>query len=259
MPRISIAIPTYELNGRGAEMLEFNLSSINRQTYKDFDIVISDHSTTDIIKDVYEKWKTILPINYFRNSYGIGSAVANTNNCITHATGDYIKILLQDDFFCSDDSLLLHANAILDEKKWILCGAYHSREDDTVSLFNPISPYWLDANSMLMGSNTMGGPTVLMFPNESADNKIFLDESLQWLNDVEFYYLLYKRYGLPITIPKQLVVQRLRHDGISGQGVHPSIVNEEKLYCKTKHLSETRLNIDNFPLLKERKLKLKLL
>jgi glycosyltransferase involved in cell wall biosynthesis len=254
MPKITIAIPTHELNGRGAEMLDFNFASINKQTYKDFDIVVSDHSSTGVIEDVCKKWSSKLPINYFKNSYGVGSAVANTNNCIEKATGEYIKILLQDDFFCSDYALDFHAAAITIEKKWILCGCYQSLEDDTENLFRPISPYWDNADSMLMGANTMGGPTVLMFPND----KLFMDETLQWLNDVEFYYELYKHYGLPVTIPQQLVVQRLRHDGISGKGVHPSIVAEEKLYCRSKHYENADINIDSFPLLKERKLKLKL-
>ena len=54
---ISIAMPTYETFGRGCEFLEFQFKKFMCQTYKDFEIVISDHSRNDDIKNLCEKYK----------------------------------------------------------------------------------------------------------------------------------------------------------------------------------------------------------
>ena len=42
--RMSIAIPTYESKGRGVEFLDDLFRTIEIQTFKDFEVVVSDHS-----------------------------------------------------------------------------------------------------------------------------------------------------------------------------------------------------------------------
>ena len=90
---ISICIPTYEVNGKGVEYLNHSLSILQNQTYQDFEVVISDHSIDDGIKNLCESWKTRLDISYIRNEYGRGSISCNTNVAIKHAKGEVIKIL----------------------------------------------------------------------------------------------------------------------------------------------------------------------
>ena len=48
---ISICIPTYEMNGMGVEYLEYSFNILYSQTFKDFEIIISDHSESNLIKD----------------------------------------------------------------------------------------------------------------------------------------------------------------------------------------------------------------
>ena len=63
---ISICTPTYEMNGKGAEYLEYSFNILYYQTFKDFEIIISDHSESDLIKDLCDKWSSVLTIHYFR-------------------------------------------------------------------------------------------------------------------------------------------------------------------------------------------------
>jgi glycosyltransferase involved in cell wall biosynthesis len=51
-PFFSIAIPTYGYNGKGVEYLENNLNVLYNQNFKDFEVIISDHSKDNLI----EKW-----------------------------------------------------------------------------------------------------------------------------------------------------------------------------------------------------------
>ena len=49
---ISIAIPTWEFNGRGSEYLNDLLRTIQIQSYKDFEVCISDHSVgIEVLKE----------------------------------------------------------------------------------------------------------------------------------------------------------------------------------------------------------------
>ena len=101
---ISIAIPTYEMNGRGPGFIEQSLNYISRQTYTDLEVVISDHSLNDEIKNICENFKS-LDINYIKNETDRGSSSANLNNAIRNTKYDIIKFLMQDEFLY--DALLL--------------------------------------------------------------------------------------------------------------------------------------------------------
>ena len=45
--RMSIAIPTYESKGRSVEFLDDLFRTIEIQTFKDFEVGVSDHSKDD--------------------------------------------------------------------------------------------------------------------------------------------------------------------------------------------------------------------
>ena len=49
--KMSIAIPCYEYNGRGVRYLSELFHSIQRQTLKDVEVVVSDQSNDDEIQD----------------------------------------------------------------------------------------------------------------------------------------------------------------------------------------------------------------
>ena len=97
-PFISVAIPTYGYDGVGTELLEFNFSKLSVQTYKDFEVVISDHSVDNTIKDVCDKWKDRLNIRHSFNDRGRGVISPNINEAMKNCKGQWIKILFQDDF-----------------------------------------------------------------------------------------------------------------------------------------------------------------
>ena len=106
-PIVDIAIPCHDANGRGEEALERAFKSIRSQTYKNYKVIISDHSKKgeEGIWRVCNDWRNILPISYFNNSKDIGNASSNFDFLLNHCTGDYIKILCQDDFFLCEDYL----------------------------------------------------------------------------------------------------------------------------------------------------------
>lgn len=251
MPKISICIPTTELIYRNGDMmgvffLNHLLKTIELQTYHDYEIIISDQSESDVIEKECDNWKN-LNLKYFRNENGRGSAMKNLNFAITKSEGEYIKPIFQDDFFY-DTKALEYIVENLNDSKWGAVGTNHCYENEINSIVNPMSPYWTDEINLLSGVNTISGPSVIFFANE--DN--FFDENLCWLNDCEFYFRLFKKYGMPLLLIKQVILQRLRREGVSNN-LNGSLQVEEKMYVLAKHsVIDASSDIINYPLMYNR-------
>lgn len=230
--KISICIPTAELQRDGlpvgVDMLSCLLESIRQQTYKNYEVIISDHSISNIIENECKNWPDI-DIKYFKYNSGYGSATRNLNNAISKASGEVVKTILQDDYFYSNKALEDIANNI-NEFKWGAMGTYHCNEDNTNKIIKPHLPKWIDPVNLLGGANSISGPSVLFFINDHN----YFDENLCWLNDVELYYRLFLKYGNPILIDRYNVMQRLRKSGLSNT-ISPSIKKEEKEFVFAKH------------------------
>ena len=107
----SICIPAY----KRPENIDRLLSSILIQTFNDYEVIITDDSGDDSLKDVLEKYSN-LPIKYFRNEKPLGTP-ANWNYSISLAKGEWIKIMHEDDWFADERSLAFFAEATSKNKK----------------------------------------------------------------------------------------------------------------------------------------------
>lgn len=203
-PFFSIAIPSWSINGKGAEYLEHSFNIIAQQTFTDFEVVVSDHSQDDDIINLCNSWNTAMNISYVRNDHGRGKIAPNMNNAIKHSNGVFIKMLFQDDFLYDINSLEIIYNSISEnqDKDWFITSCVHT--DDCVTMYDRMTPYYHDR--IYAGINTISCPTVLTVRN-NEDLPIF-DESLNWLVDVEYYKRLYDKYGLPVVIDEVCAVNR---------------------------------------------------
>lgn len=202
-PFLSIAIPTYEFGGRGVEFLEFSFEKMLKQTFKDFEVVISDHSLNNDIELLCQKWSNDLKINYIKNDIGRGGISPNINVAMDNCVGEYIKILFQDDFLYDEFSLQNTYEFIKnnDDLIWLATDFYHT--NDGIKLERPLHPTWNDR--IWIGNNTIGCPTVITIKNE---NIMHFDNNMIWLNDVDFYKRMFDKWGLPHICDKFTVVNR---------------------------------------------------
>jgi hypothetical protein len=232
MKFFSIAIPTYEMAGKGAEFLNFSLDILNKQTFKDFEVVISDHSLNDEVKNVVDIWSKILDIKYFRNNYKRGASSPNLNNAIKNCTGSWIKILFQDDYLFGEDSLKNHNTFIIEQniKHWLASAT--ERSMDGINVYMPHYPRW-NVN-MVYGINTISSPSVICFKNEFGNNLKF-DENLVWLMDVEFYHRMYIKFGEPKYIHTINIVNRTWESQVSST-LSEEIKNNEHKLIESKYV-----------------------
>jgi glycosyltransferase involved in cell wall biosynthesis len=91
-PRVSIVIPSYNNQTYIAETVE----SILAQTFTDFELIISDHSSTDGTWSVLERFTDDPRVTLHTVPTG-GGAERNWNSVTERATGEYVKLVCGDD------------------------------------------------------------------------------------------------------------------------------------------------------------------
>lgn len=209
-PFFSIAIPTYGYNGNGQKFLIENFEKLKSQTYNDFEVVISDHSIDDTIKDICDQYSSELNIKYFRNEFGRGVISPNINNAMRHCSGTWIKILFQDDFLYDQYSLEHQFKFIIKNFNmyWFATKFYHSNDGKT--FYRLFLPKWNDL--VWTGNNTIGCPSVITIKNENLE---YFDEGLNWLMDVEFYKRVFDKKGEPQVLDEITVINRTWGDRLT--------------------------------------------
>lgn len=91
--RVSIGIPVYN----GEASLEQALKSISSQSFRDYEVIISDNASTDNTAQICREMAAADPrIKYFRQENNIGAA-ANFKFVLDKAVGEYFHWLAADD------------------------------------------------------------------------------------------------------------------------------------------------------------------
>ena len=229
--KISIAIPTWECYGRGAEYLNDLLRTIQIQSHKDFEICISDHSIDDEVLKEVKQFENKFEIVYAKNENDRGNGPANTNKAIEMCSGDIIKVMFQDDFFYDTESLeKIHSEFEKNDDMWLVNGCNHT-SDDGYNFYWEMYPSW--NNNFLEGVNTISSPSVLSFRKE-VDNRF--DETLVSFMDCEFYYGMNEKYGQPIFLNDVLISNRVGDYQISSNIKNKAeLQSRESEYCKKKY------------------------
>ena len=208
-PKVSICIPTF----MQTEFLKRTLDSIYFQTYQDYEIVITDDSPDNTVEQLVNKYDFKGRLRYIKNSERLGSP-RNWNRAIGLANGEFIKILHHDDWFADSDSL----------RKYVDLLAQNPNADFAFSACNNISgnvsSLWcMDQGNLLalkhdpyrlIIGNKIGAPSVTIFRNHK---KLYFDENLIWLVDVDFYIQMLENNNNFINCPEALI-------NICGDGKH---------------------------------------
>jgi Glycosyl transferase family 2 len=207
-PYINICIPAYEMRGWGDIFLRQNFDKIAEQTFRDFEVVVSDHSKDTRVLNCC-RHETRFPVNYFYNSVGVGKSSSNINNAMRNANGVLLKILFQDDFLYAPNSLQRIVDTFdIDRDTWLVTACEHSHDGKTY-----YRPFWPAYNNKIhTGANTISSPSVATVKN---DGHLEFDENLVWLMDCEYYRRYHDTYGLPKILYEINVVNRTWENQVS--------------------------------------------
>lgn len=239
--KVSVTIPTYN----NFESFKRALNSVLSQNFESFEVVVTDDSNNDDIKNFLEKLNNE-KIKYFKNPVPLGPP-ENWNEGIRRASGEYIKILHHDDWLADENSLenfikLMDQNPDSDfgyaksvdfnvktgKIKTRKAEKYVKRlEKDCLELFV---------------TNRIGAPSVTIFRNGKG---LFFDKNLKWVVDMDFYLNSLLKNSKIAFLNKVLI-----NIGISDSQVTQSCINDqniqifEQFYLYNKY--KNHLNKDEY-------------
>jgi glycosyltransferase involved in cell wall biosynthesis len=185
LPFISICIPAY----KSVHHLERLLRSIERQKYKNYEVVVTDDSPDDSVKELISHFADMPAINYYRNKFTLGTP-ENWNEAIRKATGTWIKLMHDDDWFANDDALQIFYEAtVIKEDCGFFFSAYtnvfeNSNSRKTVNIGLP-GRFLLRLNPLnLFKTQYIGNPSCTLIRRNV--NQLY-DSDFKWVVDFEFY------------------------------------------------------------------------
>lgn len=232
--KISIVIPCYEMYGIGYVYLRSLFTTIKSQTYFNIEIITPDHSSDKSIEKEVTKWENKLKINHFFNKKGVGNSSINMNEGIKNATGDIIKIMHMDDFFCSENTLqsIIDGCAANPNKSWGVVGFNHMYSDSSnICRFGSSFVDLPIPRNVKIG--VAGCPSTSFFLRNKNEPDLF-DEKLVILNDKDMHLNLKKRYGDMIVVEDIGVTIRMHRDNFMKK-VQDGKEEQERRYVNKKH------------------------
>lgn len=136
-PRLSIGLPVFN----GEKYLEKALDSILNQTYRNFELIISDNASTDNTPNICRAYATKdVRIKYYRNKRNLGASL-NFNRVFNVSSGEYFKWAAHDDILSpeylskcisildQDPSIVLcHSKTNKINENGEIVGSYDARE-----------------------------------------------------------------------------------------------------------------------------------
>lgn len=183
-PFISICIPAY----KNTAYLDVLLQSVKAQTFRNYEVIVSDDSPNDEVEDLCKIYATVFPLQYHKNSPAKGSP-ANWNQGIALAKGEWIKIMHDDDWFADEHSLEKFAKVANDHPGvGFIFSGYSNFENGIlkkVSIPGSFVESKLKRSALcLFAKNYIGAPSTTLIRNDRND---WYDVQTKWVVDFEFY------------------------------------------------------------------------
>lgn len=202
-PLVSICVPVYN----GAAFIESCLRACISQTYQNIEIIVCDDCSTDNTFEIIQKIAKEDPrIKYYQNKSNKG-LVGNWNQTLSHASGDYIKWLFQDDNMVPDaiEKFVQVASAgysfIVSKRNFVLKGNfseqqikyYKSGVKTLESYFNKSEKgHYFEAadiaklSTEFIALNFIGEPSLSFFNKKCIEQAGNYDEKLHQICDMEY-------------------------------------------------------------------------
>lgn len=231
-PKVSICIPAYN----NPECLKNLLESISIQTYKNYEVVVTDDSTNSDVEKLCKEHD--LNIIYSKNRSKLGSP-NNWNASLLRAKGEYLKVMHHDDYFTEKDSL----GKFVDLMKYsdIAFSSSNAVEPDgnllrVNMLEKQYEERFKEDPALLSLGNVLGAPSACIFKRK---NHIPLfDPGFIWLVDID-YYISQLTDGYNLGVTSEVLISTT--NGAVGQ-ITQAVQTNQKLILK----ENIRLYIKHF-------------
>lgn len=241
-PKVSICIPAY----KQPEYLRQALLSIFAQTFQDFEVVITDDSPDDSVERIAAEHSDLGRLKYQRNLSPKGSP-ENWNEAIRLASGEYIKLLHDDDCFVDENCLATFVALLADhpEANFAFCSTLVCDENlSTIYLHSPstrmIRTLYREPKDLFL-ANLIGGPSATIHRKRISQR---YDPRMKWLVDIDFYIRVLSENRNLAFSNRPLVRTRMTPSSVTSSSVDNRQVELfEFLYLYKKISSGDQLDI----------------
>lgn len=182
---ISICIPAY----KNIPFLTRLLDSIAQQSFSNYEVIITDDTPDDSVSDLIKTYNAHFPIHYYHNTPSLGTP-ENWNEAIRKASGKWIKLMHNDDYFTGNDALArFHAATIRNPECSFFFAAFQNRTEKTgateVVTCNFFDRLFLRMSPLHLFKRVyVGNPSCTLVRREAG---IFYDNRFKFVVDFEYY------------------------------------------------------------------------
>jgi glycosyltransferase involved in cell wall biosynthesis len=212
MMRVSVLVPVYNAERYLSECLE----SILSQDFSDFEVIISDDSSTDSSPRIIQSFAARdSRIRWSKNPRNLGEA-GNSNVCLKEARGKYIKFVHADDKLLSPAAFGKMVRAMEDHPSASLVGCrQHLTPTDVDFRYEPQnlsqSVNCFNGREMIVtclekDANLIGNPSHTLFRRSQTQRGF--DERYNRMVDYEMWFHLLEQ-GDYVHLPEALATWRL--------------------------------------------------
>jgi glycosyltransferase involved in cell wall biosynthesis len=190
VPAISVCIPAYQ----NLHHLRRLLDSISRQTFTDYEVIITDDTRDDTVKSILDDYGS-LPIKYFKNPEQLGTP-ENWNESMRKAGGKWIKLMHNDDWFESNRALQVFYDATLAVPSCDFFFAAFQNIIEKTGEKEIVRCNWLDLLFLklsplhLVKRVYVGNPSCTLVRKE---HNLFYDRQFKFVVDFEYYIRMIRR------------------------------------------------------------------
>ncbi len=208
-PLVSVVIPTYNR----ASYLKAAVESVQRQTYKNLEIIIvddaSDEETASYISTIRDE-----RIKYFRNCINKGGA-ASRNLGIREAEGEYIAFLDDDDEWLPE-KIVKQVEVLENNRNIVVVYTGFLIKDSKKRDYLGRSKQMKEGNIYddLLAENCVGTTSTVLIRMKELKNSCMFDERMPSCQDWDLWLSLSSMYEFA-HIPEPLVIYSLHNKRIS--------------------------------------------
>ncbi|HEX8332172.1 MAG TPA: glycosyltransferase [Segetibacter sp.] len=200
---ISICIPAY----KNTVFLDRLLNSIADQTFKNYEVVVTDDSPDDTVERYISSFTKLAHIKYFRNNPALGTP-ENWNEGIRRATGKWIKIMHDDDWFATPSALQeFHDAAVANPECPFLFSAFQNVMLDSgqvnIVKCNRLDLIMLKWSPLHLFKRVYVGNPSCTFIRRDV-NELY-DSRFKFVVDFEFYIRLIRKFNSYGYLDKVLI------------------------------------------------------
>jgi glycosyltransferase involved in cell wall biosynthesis len=211
-PRVSVVVPAYN----SVAFIDATMRSILAQTFSDFELLVSDHSSTDGTWEALQQFTADPRVRLSRLASG-GGGPANFNAVTNLATGEFLKLVCGDDLLHPDclaeqvAALAAHPSAVMAASTRDVidaAGVPVLRNRGLAGLRGEVSGTEAIRRTVLAGTNIFGEPASVLFKRASLVNAGGWDARLPYLIDQATYCAVLLRGNL-VAVPRSLAAFRV--------------------------------------------------